>query len=141
MKMIKYITAAVCAVVVIIGSLSSCTEGIDIQQGYGFSVVTLPVPKRLEVGETAEIRCTLVREGIYDGARYFMRYFQPDGRGELRLQDGTVFSPNDLYDVPGDEFRLYYTSASDDNQVIDIYFLDNFGTTFNLSFTFSNEHE
>ena len=140
MKRIKYIVAALC-VIVIIGALSSCSEGLDVQQGYGFSVVTLPVPKRLAVGETAEIRCSLVREGIYDGARYFMRYFQPDGRGELRLQDGTPLTPNDLYDVPGDEFRLYYTSASDDNQVIDIYFQDNFGATFNLSFTFSNERE
>ncbi len=33
----------------------------------------------------------------YDGARYTIRYFQPDGRGELRMDDGTVFLPNDRY--------------------------------------------
>ena len=76
---------------------ASCDNGLDIQQAYTFSLETMPVQKRISVGETAEIRCTLVREGRYDGARYTIRYFQPDGRGELRMDDGTVFLPNDRY--------------------------------------------
>lgn len=68
---------------------ASCDNGLDIQQAYTFSLETMPVQKRISVGETAEIRCTLVREGRYDGARYTIRYFQPDGRGELRMDDGT----------------------------------------------------
>lgn len=67
------------------------------QKVYRFELQTMPVQKRSVMGETTEIRCRLVREGDYDEARYFIRYFQPDGRGELRLGDGVVFAPNDLY--------------------------------------------
>lgn len=45
------------------------SNGLDIQQAYTFSLETMPVQKRISVGETAEIRCTLVREGRYDGAQ------------------------------------------------------------------------
>ncbi len=85
---------------------ASCDNGLDIQQAYTFSLETMPVQKRISVGETAEIRCTLVREGRYDGARYTIRYFQPDGRGELRMDDGTVFLPNDRYPLDREVFRL-----------------------------------
>ena len=94
----------------------------------------------ISVGETAEIRCTLVREGRYDGARYTIRYFQPDGRGELRMDDGTVFLPNDRYPLDREVFRLYYTSRSDDQQTIDVYVEDNTGQVVKTSFTFQSEN-
>ena len=119
---------------------ASCDNGLDIQQAYTFSLETMPVQKRISVGETAEIRCTLVREGRYDGARYTIRYFQPDGRGELRMDDGTVFLPNDLYPLEKETFRLYYTSASTDQQTIDIYIIDSFGRMQQVSFSFNNDN-
>ena len=101
----------------------------------------MPVQTRIVRGETAEIRCTLVREGEYDGARYTICYFQPDGKGELRMDDGTLFQPNDRYPLTRVVFRLYYTSASSDQQTIDIYVEDNFGQCEQLSFRFNNENE
>ena len=87
---------ALCAGIAMTSVLTvACDENLNIQQRYGFTLETMPVQKRLAVGETAEIRCTLVREGTYDEARYTIRYFQPDGDGELRMDDGTVFLPND----------------------------------------------
>lgn len=101
----------------------------------------MPVQTRIVRGETAEIRCTLVREGKYDGARYTIRYFQPDGKGELRMDDGTVFLPNDRYPLTREVFRLYYTSRSDDRQVIDVYIEDNMGQITQNTFSFQNERE
>ena len=95
------------AVMAALGLLASCDKDLDIQQAYSFSLETMPVPKRIGVGETAEIRCTLVREGEYADARYTIRYFQPDGKGELRMDDGTVFLPNDRYPLERFSFRLY----------------------------------
>lgn len=118
----------------------SCDNELDIRQAYTFSLETMPVQKRIRVGESAEIRCTLVREGRYDGARYSIRYFQPDGRGELKMDDGTLFRPNDRYPLDREEFRLYYTSRSDDQQTIDVYIEDNTGQTVKTSFTFQNEN-
>ena len=66
-------------------------------QAYPFTVETMPVPKELKQGETAEIRCELVREGEFDGAVYTIRYFQFDGEGTLKLDNGLVFQPNDRY--------------------------------------------
>ena len=99
----------------------------------------MPEQKRHRVGHTAEIRCTLVREGEYDEARYTIRYFQPDGEGELRMDDGTVFLPNDRYPLDRTSFRLYYTSLSEAQQVIDVYVEDNMGQVVQKSFTFQND--
>lgn len=121
--------------------LSSCDNELDIKQAYAFRLETMPVQTRIVRGETAEIRCTLVREGEYDGARYTIRYFQPDGKGELRMDDGTLFQPNDRYPLTREVFRLYYTSRSDDRQVIDVYIEDNMGQIIQNSFSFQNERE
>ena len=40
------------------------------------------------------------------------------------MDNGTVFLPNDLYPLEKETFRLYYTSASTDQQTIDIYIID-----------------
>lgn len=121
--------------------LSSCDNELDIQQAYPFTVETMPVQTKIVKGETAEIRCTLHREGRYDEARYTIRYFQPDGKGTLRMDDGTVFLPNDRYPLDREVFRLYYTSASTDQQTIDIYVEDNFEQVVQLTFDFNNENE
>lgn len=130
----------ICGMFAALLSFTACNDELQVQQSYGFSLETMPVQKRIRVGERAEIRCTLVREGRYDGARYSIRYFQPDGRGELKMDDGTLFLPNDRYPLDREEFRLYYTSRSDDQQVIDVYIEDNTGQTVKTSFTFQNEN-
>ena len=122
-----------------LGLLSSCDKELDVQQAYKFELETMPVQKRIAVGETAEIRCTLVREGEYADARYTIRYFQPDGHGELRMDDGTLYAPNDRYPLERFSFRLYYTSRSDDQQTVDVYIEDNMGQLVQRSFTFQNE--
>lgn len=118
----------------------ACSDDIDIRQSYEFKVTHLPVPKKLKIGETAEIRCQLERSGRYDNAKYYLRYFQPDGKGDLRMDDGTVFLPNDTYELTKEIFRLYYTSKSEDQQVVDIYFWDNYQDAYQLSFSFNNDN-
>ena len=89
---------------------TSCEDDLDVQQAYPFTVETMPVPKRLVQGETAEIRCEIVREGYFSDTRYTIRYFQPDGEGTLRMDDGMVLLPNDRYPLDRDVFRLYYVN-------------------------------
>lgn len=67
--------------------LTACDDELDVKQAYAFRLETMPVQTRIVRGETVEIRCTLVREGKYDGAQYTIRYFQPDGKGELRMDE------------------------------------------------------
>lgn len=43
------------------------------------------------------------------------------------MDNGTVFMPNDLYPLDKEMFRLCYTSASTDQQTINIYIIDSFG--------------
>lgn len=122
-------------------TLVSCDKELDVQQAYPFTVETMPVPKRIVKGETVEIRCELRREGQFSDARYTIRYFQPDGKGVLRMDDGMVLLPNDRYPLDREVFRLYYTSECEDQQSIDIYFEDNStpAQLFLLSFDFNNE--
>lgn len=119
--------------------MTSCNDKLDIQQMYPFTVTTMPVQSRIQLGETAEIRFQLHREGYYNETKYFIRYFQTDGKGILKMADGTLFLPNDLYPLPSETFRLYYTSSSTDQQRIDIYIEDNFGQVEMLSFSWRNE--
>ena len=119
--------------------LSACDRDLDVQLSYPFTVETMPVQKDIVKGQTAEIRCMLKWEGNFADSRYTIRYFQPDGKGTLRMDNGAVFKPNDRYPLTKDVFRLYYTSASTDRQTIDVYVEDNFGQTVKLSFNFNNE--
>ena len=121
--------------------LSACDRELDVQQSYPFTVETMPVQKDIIRGQTAEIRCTLKRGGEFADTRYTIRYFQPDGKGKLRMDDGTVFKPNDCYPLTKDVFRLYYTSLSSDRQTIDVYVEDNMGGMQRLTFSFNNEKE
>lgn len=117
----------------------ACNDDLDIRARYLFDLAVMPVQKRIIENETAEIRCQLVKEGNYQDARFYIRYFQPDGKGELRMDDGTVFKPNDLYPLTKEVFRLYYTSRCTDQQVIDVYIQDSFGQVIQKTFSFQNE--
>ena len=118
---------------------SSCNDELDIQQMYDFSLSTMPVQKSIKQGETAEVRCTLHKSGNYADAKFYISYFQPDGKGVLQMDNGTVFSPNDLYELDRDVFRLYYTSHCTDQQQIDVYISDNFGQRCELSLSFQTD--
>ena len=119
--------------------LSACDRDLDVQQSYPFTVETMPVQKDIIRGQTAEIRCTLKRGGEFADTRYTIHYFQSDGKGLLRNDNGTVFKPNDRYPLTKEVFRLYYTSLSTDRQTIDVYVEDNFGRVQKLTFSFNNE--
>lgn len=121
--------------------LTSCDDKIEVQQAYDFSLTTMPVQKRIKQGETAEIRLQLHKSGNYRETEFFISYFQPDGRGSLRMDDGTVFAPNDFYPLKKETFRLYYTSETTDQQQIDVYVYDSFGQRVDLSFSFQNDSE
>lgn len=128
-------------IAIIVFGVSSCDRNLDVQQDYPFAIKTMPVQKDIIKGETAEIRCTLVREGKFDDTDYTIRYFQPDGKGILKMDDGTIFKPNDRYPLTKEVFRLYYTSSSTERQVIDIYVEDSFGQIATITFSFNNEKE
>jgi len=118
----------------------ACSDNIDIRQSYEFQVTYLPVPKKIKKGETVEIRCQLERSGRYENTSYKFRYFQPDGVGSLRMDDSEPFLSNDYYNLSKESFRFYYTSHSEEQQTIDIYFFDSEGNNYTLSFEFNNKN-
>ena len=139
-KMIESMIIAGCMLVALL-YMTACSDKLDVQQMYEFDLATLPVQTTIVKGEEAEIRCQLVRSGEYQDTKYFIRYFQPTGKGELRMENGTVLLPNALYPLPEETFRLYYRSFGTDQQKIDIYILDSFGQVVQKSFAFNNEEE
>ena len=139
-NMIESMIIAGCMLVALL-YMTACSDKLDVQQMYEFDLATLPVQTTIVKGEEAEIRCQLVRSGEYQDTKYFIRYFQPTGKGELRMENGTVLLPNDLYPLPEETFRLYYRSFGTDQQKIDIYILDSFGQVVQKSFAFNNEAE
>lgn len=118
----------------------SCSKDdeLEIENDFPFEVNVMPVPKDVANGQTVEIRITIQRNGNYDGTQYYLRYFQFDGQGVLRYFDNPPYLPNDLYQLPEEQFRLYYTSASAVSQSFDVWISDNFGNEKQLTFDFNN---
>ena len=139
MRNVIYKILTGCYIVAALLLVSACNDNVDIQQSYPFRIETMPVPKKLKVGETAEIRCQLKRAGRYLPTTYQIRFFQPDGKGSLKMDNGTLFLPNDFYTLEKETFRLYYTSASTDQQTLDVYVEDSFGQLVQLTFSFNND--
>ena len=119
--------------------LSACDNELDIQTAYPFKLETMPIPGRITKGQTVEIRCTLVRQGRFADTRYSIRYFQYDGTGVLRMDDGTVFKPNDRYALKREVFRLYYTSATTDAQKLTVTVESSDGQAQELELSFNND--
>ena len=129
---------AACCLAAALFCLVSCDGGLDVRQEYPFTVEAMPVADGIANGETVEIRLEIRPEGNFAGTVYTLRYFQPDGKGSLKMEDGTVLKPNDRYLLNERRFRLYYTSQSaDDSQTIDLYFEDNWGNMRQLTYGFN----
>ncbi len=119
-----------------------CSDGSDleVQQNFPFEVNVMPVPNELSNNETVEIRIKLLKTGNYLNSKYFIRYFQFEGEGILQYYDEPSYQPNDLYELPKDEFRLYYTSKSMVSQSFEVWISDNFGNERKLSFQFNSKN-
>ena len=50
----------------------ACSDKLDVQQVYKFDMATLPVQNKIVVDEEAEIRCELIRGGVYQEINYFI---------------------------------------------------------------------
>jgi hypothetical protein len=118
--------------------MCACSDKITLNQTYSFDLLTMSVPKEIAMGETVEIPCKIIKGGDYERTEFYIRYFQPEGNGRLRLDDGRILSPNSYYPLTGEKFNLYYTSQCTVQQTIDIYIEDNFGRTIVRTFVFAD---
>jgi len=121
-------------------NFTSCSksEELEIRHNFPFEVKVLPVPKEISNGQTVEIRFSIESIGNYNDSKYYIRYFQFDGKGTLQYHDSAPYVPNDLYQLTEKQFRLYYTSASSVTQSFEVWISDDFGNEKNLKFEFNN---
>ena len=131
---------ALCLFAAVSLTLVSCDDDMDIQQSYPFTVETMPVPNKVTKGQTVEIRCEMKKEGNYANALYTIRYFQFEGEGTLKMDNGITFLPNDRYLLENEKFRLYYTSGCSEAQNFIVVVEDNFGNAYELEFDFNNQN-
>ena len=96
---------ALCLIAAMSFTLVSCDDDMDIQQSYPFTVEVMPVPNKVVKGQTVEIRCELKKEGDFSGTLYTIRYFQFEGEGSLKMDNGITFLPNDRYLLENEKFR------------------------------------
>lgn len=107
--------------------LGACDNELKFQKDFEFEIEMLPIPRTVMLGVPVEMRFELSTiGGSYDSTRYFVRYFQYDGKGRLEDENGTMFFPNDSYLVPNKKFRLYFTPTSGDNHSLELVFYDSF---------------
>ena len=132
---------ALCLIAAMSFTLVSCDDDMDIQQSYPFTVEVMPVPNKVVKGQTVEIRCELKKEGDFSGTLYTIRYFQFEGEGSLKMDNGITFLPNDRYLLENEKFRLYYTSECDESQSLTITVEDNFGNACEWELEFNNDSD
>jgi hypothetical protein len=116
----------------------ACNDRLDIIQDYGYSVETLPLPKKIKQGETIDLEFSIVREGFYTGASYKFRYFQSEGEGLLSYKGNNV-PMNRFQNIDCDNFVLMYEAKCEGQQVLDFVFEDSFGKKVEYSIAFSGE--
>ena len=117
---------AVCAIAM---SLTSCSDDLDVQQSYPFTVEVMPYADKIAKGQTVELRFEIKPEGNYANTLYTIRYFQYDGEGSLKLVDGPVLVNNDRVLLESKTFRLNYTAKSDEAHKFLVVVEDNFSST------------
>ena len=100
------------ALFAIVISLTSCSDDLDVQQSYPFTVEVMPYGDKITKGETVELRFEIKPGGNYANTLYTIRYFQYDGEGTLKLVDGPVLVNNDRVLLESKIFRLNYTAQS-----------------------------
>jgi hypothetical protein len=121
--------------------VTSCSKDeLEIQNDFPFEVKVMPIPKEIVNGNTVEIRLTIQSTGNYSNTQYYLRYFQIDGQGTLQYYNALPYLPNDLYQLPSKQFRLYYTSHSSISQSFDVWISDNFGNEKQLNFEFNSSN-
>ncbi|WP_295727975.1 DUF3872 domain-containing protein [uncultured Muribaculum sp.] len=132
MALVSLAIAAVCG-------LASCSDDLDVQQSYPFTVEVMPFTDKIVKGQTVELRFEIVPEGSYTNTLYTIRYFQYDGEGSLRLVDGPVLVNNDRVLLESKTFRLNYTAKSSGEHRYLVVVEDNFGSTpWERTFEFNN---
>ena len=119
---LSLIIAAIC-------SLTSCSDDLDVQQSYPFTVEVMPYADKIAKGQTIELRFEIKPEGNYANTLYTIRYFQYDGEGSLKLVDGPELVNNDRVLLESKTFRLNYTAQSSEAVKFGIWIEDNFGST------------
>ena len=116
-------------VIATVCSLTSCSDDLDVQQSYPFTVEVMPFAGKITAGQTVELRFEIKPEGNYANTLYTIRYFQYDGEGTLKLVDGPVLVNNDRVLLESKTFRLNYTAKSADAHKFLVVVEDNFGST------------
>lgn len=138
-NILRSVTAVGCMVVAMVG-LPACDDELEVQQAFPFTVELMPIPNKVTNGETVEIRCELVTEGKTDNTIYTIRYFQFEGKGTLKMDNGIVLQPNDRYLLEKEIFRMYYTSECDESQNFIVVVEDNYGQSYEMEFDLNNEN-
>ena len=110
-------------------TLSSCSDDLDVQQSYPFTVEVMPYADKIAQGQTVELRFEIKPEGNYTNTLYTIRYFQYDGEGSLKLVDGPMLVNNDRVLLESKIFRLNYTAKSADAHKFLVVIQDNFNST------------
>lgn len=110
-------------------ALTSCSDDLDVQQSYPFTVDVMPYPDKIKAGETIELRMEIKPEGNYTNTMYTIRYFQYDGEGTLKLVDGPVLTNNDRVLLESKTFRLTYTAKTAEPAKFIVVIEDNFNST------------
>ncbi|WP_426278570.1 TraQ conjugal transfer family protein [Chryseobacterium sp. S-02] len=118
---------------------NSCQDNdLEIKQNFPFEVKVMPVPSKIKENETVEIRMSLETASNFSETKYTIRYFQYEGTGKLQHSSDAPYLPNDEYTLPQKQFRLYYTSESQDSHVFSIWITDSFDNEKKVDFEFDN---
>lgn len=143
-NMLRRVMAVGCMAVgcmaVAMAGLTACDDELEVQQEFPFTVELMPIPNKVTKGETVEIRCELVAEGRTDNTIYTIRYFQFEGEGTLKMDNGIVLQPNDRYLLEKEIFRMYYTSECDESQNFIVVVEDNYGQSYEFEIDLNNEN-
>ncbi len=121
--------------------LVACKRNLDVQESFPFKVSLLPIPKKIAKGEVVEMRFSIKAEQHSDLNSYRLRYFQYDGKGTLHPFSVAAdpMKANDHYTMPEGDFKLFYKSNCNEQQMLELVFEDNKQQTQTIEINFNNK--
>ncbi len=95
-----------CYIVAALVLVTACNDNLDIQQAYRISIRNTASTQKLNVrGNRPKYAADWCVAANYQPTAFSIRYSQPDGKGKLEMDNGTVFLPNDLYPLEKETFQ------------------------------------
>lgn len=104
----------------------SCENTLDIIQAYNYKVNVQKYRKDVKINVPVELVLKIESEGSFSDVGYCFSYFLREGNGTLTESTGQTLENNNLYILPEEILKIYYTPKTIGPHSLEVEISDSF---------------